>query len=95
MIHTFDHKIRKVLVTLVIEKTLLNFSQQTYDLVAERLLKDYHCYISDCYDNPEYLQRILKDIYGDVHHKIIKSIEEKLQEFSYEKPIEKFLETIR
>ena len=82
------------LVTLSIERALLDVGKPTYDKVLEILNTEYHCYLPDCYDHPEYLDEILKKFYGNSGNVIVESIARQLEEFNYHKPIKKFLEVI-
>lgn len=86
--------VKRALVTLVIERNLLDVSKPLYDKTVTILKKEYNCYLPDCYDHPEYLTEILKRLYGKAHHTIVKSINEQLEEFSDSRPIERFLEVI-
>ena len=86
--------VQKGLVCLVIESTLLKIGKPTYDKVVDDLNKKYHCYLTDCYEHPEYLSEILKGLYGNAHDVIIKSIHEQLEEFSYHESIKQFLQVI-
>lgn len=79
---------------MTIEKALLDVGKETYGKVILELYKRYQSYLPDCYEHPEYLSEILKELYGKAHHAIIKSINEQLGEFSYHKPIARFLEVI-
>lgn len=92
--HSMD-EVKKALVTLAIEKSLLDIGKPTYDEVVENLKKRYNRYIPDCYEHPEYLREILKELYGNTHKTIVKSIKEQLEEFSYHKPIARFLKVIK
>lgn len=87
-------KVRHGLVSLVLEKTLLDIGSDTYCRVKDDLKKKYQCYLTDCYEHPEYLHSILKDLYGDSYRQIVQSINERLEEFSYQKPIAKFIELL-
>jgi hypothetical protein len=93
----FDNyeEVKRALVTLSIEKALLDIGKPTYDKVLEILNTEYHCYLPDCYDHPEYLDEILKKLYGNVGKVIVESITRQLEEFNYHKPIKKLLEVIR
>ena len=91
--HGYD-KVRQALVSLVIEETLLGIDLSTYYKVTDELKKRYHCYLTDCYEHPEYLNVILKDLYGNFSSQILKSINEKLKEYSHQKPIAKFIELV-
>ena len=86
---------RKALVVLAIEKALLEIGKPTYDEVLGKLAQDYNCYLSDCYEHPEYLSRVLKDLYGQSRMAIIKSIEKFLVEMKEYKDIQNFIIKMR
>src|SRR5690242_5621923 len=86
--------VKKALVSLTIEKALLDIRKETYDRVANELYERHHSYFSDCYEHPEYLNEILEQLYGSAHGEIIKSIKKQLDEFSDYEPIAKFLKVI-
>ena len=83
--------IKKALVSLAIEKALLEISNATLEKVGNKLYADYKCYFSDCYAHPEYLSIILKDLFGKSYTKIVESIKMQLGEAVLQKPIEEFL----
>ncbi|MCA2004091.1 MAG: hypothetical protein LDL06_04945 [Candidatus Nitrosotenuis sp.] len=86
-----DVQIKKALVAFTIEKALLEMGEPVFQKVTEILKNDYNCYVPDCYDHPEYLKRVLADLYGNAHTAIISSIKESLREFSHQTPVQKFL----
>jgi hypothetical protein len=65
---------RRALVILAIEDTLLKVGQVTYYEVLGKLYDNYDCYVSECYDHPEYLSQVLMELYGDGSLAIIESI---------------------
>ncbi len=79
------------LIQICIEKTLLDAGFGVYNEVLSRLENDYHCNYSNCYKHPEYLNRILNDIFGNSYNAIIKEIQSKLEEFSSNEILNKFL----
>lgn len=89
-----DTEIKKALVCTSIEKVLLGMGKPVLDEVTCRLYQEYNCYLPDCYDNPEYLKKILRGMYGAAHQHIVKLINHDLKEFNQQKPIEKFLQAI-
>ena len=91
MMDATDGQIKKALVAFAIEKALINMGDPVFEKVTKTLKDDYNCYIPDCYDHPEYLKRILSDLYGNAHIAIIVSIKNSLQEFSQHEPIHKFI----
>ena len=89
-----SNKVDKALTILAIERTLLTIGEPIYLQVIDILNKEYHCGLTDCYEHPEYLSAILKRLYGDAHTQIIKSINKKLEEFSYKEPIRRFVQVL-
>jgi len=81
----------KALTALAIEKTLVDMGKPVYEKVVNRIYKKYQSYIPDCYEHPEYLKEVLKDLYGNAYDVIVSSIEEQLNEFAYKKKMETFL----
>ena len=67
-------------VTKAIEDTLKEMSPMEYSTIKNRLSKDYNISLSDCVNYPEYLKRVLQDIYGNAYTPIIAKIKEKSQE---------------
>ncbi|MDE1770421.1 MAG: hypothetical protein KGI28_07725 [Thaumarchaeota archaeon] len=86
-------KIHKVLISLTIEKALLDVGKLIYENVVNTLEKKYHCTIEDCYDHPQYLREILDslDKAGDV---ILVSLKKDLDRFRNIDKIEEFLQCI-
>jgi hypothetical protein len=89
-----NYGMEKALVGLAIEHTLLQIGKPIFDKVENQFREKYQCSIIDCYDHPEYLNEILREVFGKSHSDIIKAIEEFLKEFRQE-PIEIFIEKIK
>jgi hypothetical protein len=85
----------KTVVTLAIEHTLLQISKVTLEKVQARMWEEYRCSLSGCYEHPEYLNKILKDLFGTAHIKVVKDVGKYLDEFTYQRPIAEFLDNIR
>ena len=81
----------KNMITLAIQKVLLEMNAEILPKVQERLSKDYNCNLSDSYENPEYLNRVLKDLYGNSHKAIVDSISKKLDNIKQDEKISKFI----
>lgn len=89
-----SNQAKKALVSLSIEKVLLTIGKRILDEVNSRLYENYHCYIPDCFENPEYLKRVLQDLYGKASLNIIQSIKKELEEFAEQKGIDNFITVI-
>ena len=86
-----ESKVKKALVSMVIEKSLLEFGEPLYDFVVTTLEKKYDCYLPTCYEHPEYLSEILTGIQGNVSSIIFMSIYKKLADVSKRPGIASFL----
>ena len=84
----------KVLIITAIEKSLLEIGKPDLNKVKQRLMEDYNRTLADCYEEPEFLNRILKDIYGKAHVTIVDSIKKNLDSMSETKQVKEFLEVI-
>ncbi|MDE1725430.1 MAG: hypothetical protein KGH76_06000 [Thaumarchaeota archaeon] len=82
---------QKAITVLAIEHTLLKVSNDTLTKVESKLQSEYNSSISDCYDHPEYLSSVLKNIFGTAYAKVIGDVNTYLQEFTYQRPIAEFL----
>jgi len=89
-----QYDVAKALVSMAIECTLLNFGKDVYDKVVKRL-DDNDLYISDCFDRPEYLNKILKDLFGASYTKIIHSIHVWLDDSSSDQLILDFIVAVK
>ena len=89
-----QEQLRKALVSLAIEKVLRGIGQPVYEKTIKQLSKDFNCYLPECYEHPEYLNKVLKKIFGNAHITIVDAIKNELNEHITEKPIEVFVTTI-
>ncbi|HET6457597.1 MAG TPA: hypothetical protein VFG24_01815 [Nitrosopumilaceae archaeon] len=89
-----NNQVYKALTILAIEKTLLDFGKPMYEKVIEMLKKEYNCYLTDCYEHPEYLSAILKKLFGNSHVVLVASIKKQLEEFLYKDAVGRFVEVI-
>ena len=91
----FDQdQLRKAIVSIAVEKVLLDIGKPVYEKVIKQLSKDYDCYLPECYEHPEYLSKVLKKIFGNAHITIVDAVKLELNEYITEKPIEVFVRTI-
>lgn len=89
-----QNQLRKAMISLAVEKVLRGIGQPIYDKVIKQLSKDHDCYLPDCYEHPEYLNKVLKKIFGNAHMAVVDSIKNELNEYITEKPMEVFITTI-
>jgi len=84
----------KSLLSLAIEKALLGIGKPEYEEVVNRLKEDHKCSLPDCYDNPEYLKRVLCDLFGKSYDSVLESIKENLGKFKSEELVQEFLKVM-
>ena len=94
---TMDYErenLMKALVTLSIEKVLLKMGTPVFEKVSNKLQKEYKCYIPDCYTHPEYLENVLKSLFGNSYTAISDGIRDELSEYVYDINIKTLIKTI-
>jgi len=85
-------KVKKALVSLALEEALLEIgSTKLLHDVFRILYEKYQSYLPDCYDHPEYLSGIFTELDSGISDVFLELLNEKLVEFSYQKPIGEFL----
>lgn len=72
-----DRRLEKIIILAIVD-TLLKISKGTLDSVQSRLNQEYKCSIQDCYEHPEYMDKVLKDMFGPVYHDVILDVNKHL-----------------
>ncbi len=84
--------IRKALVSLTIEQTLLEIGGPgLLNEVLRILYEKCQCYLPDCFDHPENFRKVWSELDEGTCTVMVHMIKEKLEEFSYQKSIKNFL----
>ena len=94
LVPSFDSNEKKKLISHAIEKTLLEISKEASDKVYDKLYKDYHYTFSDCYNRPEYLSRILEELFGEGSRVITDKIKKLLEEHTKDERILHFVRVV-
>jgi two-component system chemotaxis response regulator CheY/two-component system response regulator (stage 0 sporulation protein A) len=89
-----ENQMKKTMVTLALKNTLLELGIQEYDKVVSLLQKDYSCTLEDCYENPEYLRNILKDLFGDSYPDILSSLSENMKNILSQPSVKDFSQVL-
>jgi len=87
-------QVMKALIAFSVEKVLLDTGKPVFDKVATRLYKEYQCYIPDCYEHPDYLDNVLRSVFGNSFAVIAQSIKSELIEHLEDKAVLKLVNTI-
>ena len=89
-----ENSVKRALLALAVENTLLKMGKPEYEKVISKLENDYNCYIPDCHENPEFLKRVIQDIYGNAYDDIINEIRTELGEFASQKYFDDFIKVL-
>lgn len=89
-----NHIIKKSLISLSVENALRKIGDPTYEMVNQKLYEDYHCYLPDCYEYPEYLNKVLKELFGSNYKAVVDGIKTNLKDLAEQKPVTDFLTAI-
>jgi len=81
----------KELFSAAVEDALAEIGTPSLEMVSNKLAQEYHCSLDDCLEHPEYLKKILNQIFGYADVVIIERLKENLAEFISEQPVHEFL----
>lgn len=90
-----EKNMKKTMVTLALKNTLLELGVEEFDKVVSLLQKDYNATLEDCFESPEYLRQILKDLFGDSYPDILNSLSENMKEISIQQDIKDFMHVLK
>lgn len=88
---TEEKSLWKTQVSISIEKTLREIGKFEFKKVLDILQENYNASLSDCYENPEFLKKTLKDLFGSSYVGIIATLEKNLDGLIIVEPIKEFL----
>ncbi len=77
-----------------IELVLMKRGNTDYNLVVAKLNSLYSCTIRDCYEHPNYLGAVLKDVYDGEYTHIIDEIKLQLDELTNVEEIRNFCQKL-
>ena len=86
----FDEE-RGVALISIIETVLMRRGDTKYNLLVAKLRSQYDCTIRDCFEQPEYLRSVQKEMYREDYNHIIEEIKLQLGELANEKDIADFI----
>lgn len=73
-----------------LEVVLMSMGNTKYNLAVAKLNSLYDCSIRDCYEHPEYLKSILKEVYSKDYDRIIDEVKAHLDELVNEEDLANF-----
>ncbi len=77
-----------------VEVVLMRRGNANYHLVLAKLGSLYDCKIGDCYDHPQYLKTVLREVYGDEYSSVISQIKSYLGDLTDVQEIVAFFKTL-
>ena len=84
----------RALIALSVEKVLLDIGKPVLDKVASKLYSEYHCYLPDCYEHPDYLNNVLRSVFGNSYFSIAEAIKLELNEHLKDSAVLRIVNTI-
>jgi hypothetical protein len=84
----------RALIAFSVEKVLSDIGKPILDKVVNRLYEKHQCYFADCYEHPNYLNDVLRDVFGSSCYTIAQSIKTELTELLEDKDVLRLVNTI-
>ena len=89
-----DEQIKENL-ALSIEVVLMRRGGPEFQMVLAKLKNNFNLDIIDCYEKPEYLRKVLKEVYREDFKSVVEEIIGELGEYAQEQKIIAFLDTLK
>jgi len=84
----------KIALAATFEVVLMSMGNTKYNLAVAKLNALHNISIRDCYEHPEYLKPILKEVYKDDYAYIISEVKARLDELTNEKDMVQFFKVM-
>ncbi|MEX0657041.1 MAG: hypothetical protein WD154_05805 [Nitrosopumilaceae archaeon] len=88
---TEEKSLWKTQVSISVENTLREIGKFEFKKILYMLKENYNVSLCDCYDNPEFLKKTLKDLFGNSYESIIATIEKNLDGLVLMEPVNEFI----
>lgn len=89
-----NHIAKQAQVTSAVEKALVKIGFPVYENVVQKLYENHRCHLHDCYEHPEYLHEVIKEIFGSSYKDLVEAIKTQLEENAEQKTVMNFLTVI-
>ena len=84
----------KIALAATFEVVLMSMGNTKYNLAVAKLNALHNISIRDCYEHPEYLKPILKEVYKDDYAFIISEVKARLDDLTNEKDMIQFFKVM-
>lgn len=82
---------QRLAVLACIELVLMRKGNTNYNSVVAKLNSLYGCAVIDCFEHPDYLRTVIKQVYDGEYHSVIGEIKEQLDDLANVAEINNFL----
>ena len=89
-----DEQIKENL-ALSIEVVLMRRGGPEFQMVLAKLKNNFNLDIINCYEKPEYLRKVLKEVYREDFKSVVEEIIGELGEYAQEQKIIEFLDILK
>ena len=89
-----DEQIKEYL-ALSIEVVFMRRGGPEFQIFLTKLKNDFDLEIGDCYENPECLRKILREIYPNDYKSVVEGLTWELGEYNKEREIVEFLDALK
>ncbi len=84
----------KIALLSILEIVLMRRGNTSYNWTTTKLSSLYDCQLRDCYENPDYLKVVLKEVYGNDYKDIVNDLRVELDDLAGEPDIARFLRVL-
>lgn len=85
----------KTIIAFSVEVVLMRMGGPEYRSVLSKLETEFGSSITECYENPAALKKVLKQVYNEKYGKIIDYLEGELMEWGDNEEIQHFLNSLK
>ena len=89
-----DEQIKENL-SLSIEVVLMRRGGPEFQMVLAKLRNNFNLDIINCYEKPEYLRKVLKEVYREDYESVLEEIVWELGEYAQKQKIKEFLDKLK
>jgi len=94
MVMSHYNEQHKIALVASLEVVLMSMGNTEYNLVVAKLNALHNISIRDCYEHPEYLKPILKEVYEEDYDYIISEIKARLEELTSDDDLTRFFKVM-
>ena len=86
--------VKKELFSAAVKNTLNEIGSFSFEMVNNKLLQEFRCSMPDCLEHPDYLKKVLNQIFGYADVAVIEKLKENLAKSSSEQVMNEFIQVL-